>query len=77
MVKSQPSLPAKRAFVVQLHAEAQTEHGDFRGRVEHLVSHQAEHFESLEELVAFMVRVLTEQQKSQGELPPSRRSPHK
>ena len=47
---------------MQLHAEAQTEHGDFRGRVEHLVSHQAEHFESLEELVAFMVRVLTEQQ---------------
>ena len=54
---------------MQLHAEAQPEHGHFRGRVEHLVSHQAEHFESLEELVAFMVRMLTEQQKPQGELP--------
>ena len=63
MTKSRPSLPAKRAFVAQLHAEAQAEHGHFSGRVEHLVSHQAEYFESLEELVAFMVRVLTEQQE--------------
>jgi hypothetical protein len=69
MAKGQPSLPAKRAFVVQLHAEAQTEHGHFRGRVEHLVSHQAEHFESLEELIAFMVRMLTEQQKPHESCP--------
>ena len=62
---------------MQLHAEAQAEHGHFSGRVEHLVSHQAEHFESLEELVAFMVRVLTEQQKPYGELPRGGRSPHK
>jgi hypothetical protein len=48
--------------VVQIRAEAQTEHGHFSGRVEHLVSHRSEQFESLEELVAFMVRVLTEQQ---------------
>jgi hypothetical protein len=63
MAKSQPSLPARKAFVVQLHAEAQTERGHFKGRVEHLVSHQAEHFESLEEMVAFMVRVLARQPK--------------
>jgi len=63
MDKTQPSLPAQRAFVVQLHAEARLEQGHFKGRVEHLVSHQATHFESLEELVAFIVQVVTEQQK--------------
>jgi hypothetical protein len=63
MAKNQPSLPARKAFVVQIHAEARIEQSQFKGRVEHLVSHQAEHFESLEELVAFMVRVLTAQQK--------------
>ena len=61
--KNRPSLPARRAFVVQLHAEARIEQNQFKGRVEHLVSHQAEHFESLKELVGFMARVLTEQQK--------------
>jgi hypothetical protein len=61
MDKNQPSLPARKAFVVQLHAEAQVEQGHFKGRVEHLVSHQAAHFESLEELLAFVVRVVAEQ----------------
>jgi hypothetical protein len=35
------------------------ERGEFRGRVEHVVSYQAAHFASLEELTAFMARVLT------------------
>lgn len=39
MANKQPSLPANRAFVVQLHADAQPEQGQFRGRVEHLVSY--------------------------------------
>ena len=59
MAKKQPSLPANRAFVVQLHADAQPEQGQFCGRVEHIVSLQSAHFESVEELTAFMVRVLT------------------
>lgn len=58
--KQHPSLPAKRAFVVQLRAEAKVEQGQWQGRVEHLVSYQATHFESLEELLAFMVQVLSE-----------------
>jgi len=66
MAKKQPSLPAQRAFVVQLHAEAQIEQGEFRGRVEHVVSYQSAHFESLEELVAFMVRVLTASHEPKG-----------
>ena len=56
---SQPSLPTKRAFVVQLHAEAKVEQGECRGRVEHVVSMRATHFDSLEELVAFMVQMVT------------------
>ena len=63
MAKNQPSLPARRAFVVQIHAEAQLEQGHFKGRVEHVVSRQAAHFESLEELVAFITRLVGEQQK--------------
>ena len=59
MAKKQPSLPANRAFVVQLHADAQPEKGQFRGRVEHIVSYQSAHFASVEELTAVMVRVLT------------------
>jgi len=59
-VKSnQPSLPANRAFVVQLHADVQVEQGKFRGRVEHIVSMRARHFHSLEELTAFIVQTVT------------------
>jgi hypothetical protein len=58
--KQQPSLPAKRAFVVQIHADAKVELGQWQGRVEHLVSFQATHFQSLEALLAFMVKVLSE-----------------
>ena len=58
--KQRPSLPAKRVFVVQIHAEAKVEQGQWRGRVEHLVSFQTAHFQSLEELVAFIVKVLSE-----------------
>lgn len=63
MPRTQPSLPAKRAFVVQVHADARIEQHDFKGRVEHLVSGEATHFDSLEELTAFIVQILTEQQQ--------------
>lgn len=56
-------MPANRAFVVQLHAEAQVEQGEFRGRVEHIVSMQATHFHSLEELAAFVAKVVTSLQE--------------
>jgi hypothetical protein len=57
--KQQPSLPAKRAFVVQVHADAKVEQGQWQGRVEHVVSYQATRFQSLEELLAFMVKVVS------------------
>jgi hypothetical protein len=56
--KNKPSLPSNRAFVVQLRWDTDVEHGDFRGRVEHLTSMQATHFESLEEMRAFIACVL-------------------
>ena len=58
--KEQPSLPAKRAFVVQIYADAKVEQDQWRGRVEHIVSFRAEHFHSLEELMSFIVKVLSE-----------------
>jgi hypothetical protein len=58
--KQQPSLPAKRAFVVQVHADANVEQGQWLGRVEHLVSFQTTHFKSVEELLAFMVKVMSQ-----------------
>jgi hypothetical protein len=51
-------LPVQRAFVVQLHATAAVAHGQLAGRVEHVLSGQATHFHTLEELLAFMARVL-------------------
>ena len=47
------------AFVVQFRAETAVEQGRFVGRVEHVVSGQAAHFDSLEELLAFIARVLS------------------
>jgi len=51
-------LPAQRAFLVQVHAEAEVAQGRLAGRVEHVVSGQATHFASPEELLAFMARVV-------------------
>jgi hypothetical protein len=62
MPKNKPSLPSDRAFVVQLRWDAAVEQEDFRGRVEHLNSMQAAHFESVEELMAFIARVVATQQ---------------
>lgn len=62
MPKNKPLLPSNRAFVIQLRWDAAVEQGDFRGRVEHLTSMQATHFESVEELTAFIARVVAAQQ---------------
>jgi hypothetical protein len=51
-------LPTNRAFVVQLRAQPSGVPLVWDGRVEHVVSGQATHFHSLEELVAFISRVL-------------------
>ena len=62
MRSDRPSLPTNRAFVVQLHADAAVVQGLFKGRVEHIVSMDSTHFNSIEELVTFIVRLVTETQ---------------
>jgi hypothetical protein len=49
------------AFVVQWATDTQIETGRMYGRVEHVVSRQAIHFTSLDMLLAFMARVLREE----------------
>jgi len=58
--RNQPALPTHRAFVVQLHAESKIEKGQFKGKVEHIVSGQSTHFSSMKALKAFMQRVLAD-----------------
>jgi hypothetical protein len=57
---SQPSLPSNRVFVVQFRAQPTGASSPYDGRVEHLVSGQVARFHSLEELLAFMIHMLTD-----------------
>ena len=72
MAPSQPSLPTDRVFVVQFRLQPTGAPSQYDGRVEHLVSGQVARFHSLEELQAFMIRVLTDVQQ-QEEAPVSAR----
>jgi hypothetical protein len=47
------------SFVVHFHVNSEVVQGQLAGRVEHIVSGQAVHFASLEELLAFIGQVLT------------------
>jgi hypothetical protein len=60
--QSQPSLPTDRVFVVQFRPQPAGASPSYDGRVEHLASYQVARFHSLEELLAFMIRVLTDVQ---------------
>ena len=51
-------LSVHRAFVVHFRTSSNVARGLVAGRVEHVVSGQSTHFDSLEELLAFMARVL-------------------
>jgi hypothetical protein len=53
-----PPLPTNRAFVVQFRAQPPWVPLSWDGRVEHVASGQMTHFHSLEELLAFIRRVL-------------------
>ena len=59
MRSSQPALPTNRAFVVQFRPPKPDGAPTYDGRVEHLVSGQEARFHSPEELLAFMIDVLT------------------
>lgn len=56
----QPALPAWKAFVVQFSREADGVTGTFTGRVEHLSSGRRAHFNSPEQLLAVLNRLLAE-----------------
>jgi hypothetical protein len=51
-------LSPHRAFVVQFRENADVERGQWAGRVEHVTSSQATRFQSVDELLAFVARVL-------------------
>jgi hypothetical protein len=58
-LQAESPLSPYRAFVVQFRTETDIARGCVTGRVEHVVSGQATHFASIEELLAFIGRVLS------------------
>jgi hypothetical protein len=54
----QTPLSVHRAFVVHLRTGSDVTRGPLAGRVEHVVSGQSAHFDSLDDLLAFLARVL-------------------
>lgn len=60
MSSPSPLFPANRAFVVQFQGLSKDATLLERGRVEHLVSGQAARFASLDELLRFLSRILSE-----------------
>jgi len=67
VAQEEPDLVRRRAFIVQFRAETDLAQARCAGRVEHVVSGQATHFQSLEELLAFLTRILL----TVGTQPPS------
>ena len=53
-VTDESPLSPYRAFVVQLREQADVEQGQWAGRVEHVTSGRATHFQSLEEMMTFI-----------------------
>ena len=56
--KADPPLLPDWAFVVQFREGTEMQQGRMEGRAEHIVSGQAARFHSLDELVAFLARIL-------------------
>jgi hypothetical protein len=50
----------KAAFVIQFRTETNIETGQIAGRVEHVASCRSTRFESLDELLQFIAKVLSE-----------------
>ncbi len=59
----QAPLSVHRAFVVHFRTSSNVARGPIAERVEHVVSGQSTHFDSLEELLAFMARVLSQRKE--------------
>jgi len=65
-LQTESPLSPYRAFVVQFRAETNVARGKVSGRVEHVVSGQATHFASVEELLAFIGQVLATVRENKG-----------
>ena len=50
----------RRIFIVHLRLDADPAHGVLAGRIQHVQSSDAAHFQSMDELIAFMTQRLTE-----------------
>jgi len=55
---SPAAFPRERAFVVQLHRDADLKNGRLEGRIEHVSSGHSAHFQHLHELEAFFRQAL-------------------
>jgi hypothetical protein len=53
------------AFVIHFRPETDVEAGRFEGKVEHIASYETTKFSSMEELLAFIVRMLSESGKNE------------
>ena len=62
----EPALPAWKAFVVQFSRESEPDTKAFARRVEHLSSDRRERFESREQLVPTLTRLLRKLGKPTG-----------
>ena len=65
MTPCKPTLPSNQAFVVQFRMRPRGA-PSWEGRVENVVSYQVARFDCLDELLAFMLRVLTEVEAQPG-----------
>lgn len=61
---SASELPQRLAFVVQLSSASDTRSGTFVGRVSHFVSARSARFTSSAECLAFMARVLRDEEEA-------------
>jgi hypothetical protein len=59
-LEQNPLFAPAQAFVVQFRQETVVDTGPIAGRVEHVVSGKFARFQSLDELMAFMIEVLRE-----------------
>jgi hypothetical protein len=56
--EEKPPLSPQWAFVLQFRAGANIAQGYCEGRIEHVVSGHATHFQSVEELLTFITKIL-------------------
>src|SRR5262245_41344809 len=67
--KQESSLPPDRAFVIQFRSGGGPEETGLRGRVEHLTSCEMTHFQTQEELLSFIKKILLSVPQAHADMP--------